>query len=198
MSAKVAPMTLGNMRAKGPRLLSASAWWNLATNSLNYSDCSSRRKATNMALRVLSGMIFIPRGGSRRGSVEISFNPFALANASNALFELRKRKEIGPSGRFIRSPASIVAVRQFDIVPIGGDFRVNLSDSVTRDSISIRWRPSQRVDQEEIPFMIIGEVPDPVPVRVVGTGTLVREPSDVLRRERSGSARARGKKKRKA
>ena len=151
-----------------------------------------------MALRVLSGMIFIPNGGSRRGSVEISFNPFALANASNAAFELRKRKEIGPSGRFIRSPASIVAARQFDIVPIGSDFRVNLSDTVPRDSISIRWRPSQRIDQEEIPFMVIGEVPDLVPIRVSGTGTIVRQPSDVLRRQSSGSAGSRRKKKRKS
>ena len=45
-----------------------------------------------MALRVLSGIIFIPNGGSRRGNVEISFNPFALANASNAGFEFEKEK----------------------------------------------------------------------------------------------------------
>jgi len=146
-----------------------------------------------MAIRVLSGIIFIPNGGSRRGNVTISFNPFALANTSNARFELRKRTEVGPSGRFIRRPASIVAARQFDIVPIGSDFRVNLSDTVTRDSINIRWRPSRRIDQEEIPFMVIGEVPDPVPVRVSGTGTTVRHPSDALRRRRS-----RAKKKRKS
>ena len=151
-----------------------------------------------MAIRVLSGMIFIPNGGSRRGNVTISFNPFALANASNALFELRKRTEVGPSGRFIRRPASIVAARQFDIVPIGGDFRVNLSDTVTRDSINIRWRPSTRIDQEEIPFMVIGEVPDPVPVRVSGTGTTVRHPSDALRRRRVGRTRSRARKKRKS
>ena len=75
-----------------------------------------------MAIRVLSGIIFIPNGGSRRGNVTISFNPFALANASNALFELRKRTEVGPSGLLHKRPASIVAARQFDIVPIGGDF----------------------------------------------------------------------------
>jgi hypothetical protein len=151
-----------------------------------------------MALRVLSGMIFIPNGGSRRGSITISFNPFAVANASYALFELRKRTEVGPTGRFIRRPASIVAARQFDIIPVGQDFRVNLSDTVTRDSINIRWRPSTRIDQEEIPFMIIGEVPDPVAVRVPGTGTTVRQPSDVLRRRRAARRRARAKKKRKS
>ena len=151
-----------------------------------------------MAIRVLSGMIFIPNGGSRQGNVTISFNPFALANASNALFELRKRTEVGPTGRFIRRPASIVAARQFDIVPIGRDFRVNLSDTVTRDSINIRWRPSQRIDQEEIPFMVIGEVPDPVTVRVPGRGTTVRQPSDAMRRRRAGRTRSRAKKKRKS
>ena len=92
----------------------------------------------------------------------------------------------------------MVAARQFDIVPVGRDFRVNLSDTVTRDSINIRWRPSRRIDQEEIPFMVIGEVPDPVPVRIPGAGTTVRQPSDVLRRRRGRRTRARAKKKRKS
>jgi hypothetical protein len=122
---------------------------------------------TEMALKILSGMIFIPRGGTRQGSVEINFNPFELANASNAAFELRKRREIGANGRFVESPASIVAARQFDVLTGAGgtDFRGQISDTVTRDSITISWdAPAGRVDQEEIPFLVVGEVPEGVAV----------------------------------
>jgi hypothetical protein len=150
-----------------------------------------------MALRILSGMIFIPNGGTAEGSVEISFNPFQLSASSNAAFELRKEAEIGPRERFIRRPASIVAARQFDIVPIANDWRVRLNDTVTRDSITIRWRSrSSRVDQEEIPFMVIGEVKDPVPLSPVQPPLrpIVDQPSDIMRR-RSGRA---GKAKKKA
>ena len=151
-----------------------------------------------MALRILSGMVFIPRGGTQQGSVVISFNPFDLTNASNARFELRKKREIGPAERFIRSPASMVAVRQFDIVPIASDFRVNIADTVTRDSITISWLArTARVDQEEIPFMVIGEVPDPQePSRPLRPGTAVRQPSDIMRRSRRRAKQA-GKKKKK-
>jgi hypothetical protein len=115
-----------------------------------------------MALRILSGLIFIPRGGTRRGTVTITFDPFVLSAASNPLFELRKEREIGPSGRFSKRPATIVAARQFDILTgTGGDFRGRINDSSTRDSITISWNSSAgRVDQEEIPFMVIGEVPE--------------------------------------
>ena len=159
-----------------------------------------------MALRILSGMIKVPRGGVSTGSFNIGFSPFQMTNASSAGFELRKKKEIGPNGRYIESPASIVTARQFSIVPINSSHRLNINDAVTRDSMTVDWvsKANQaRVDLEEVTFMIIGEVPDTVPVRVAGTGTLVRQPSDVLRRKRSGrkpsgSARARTKKKRKS
>jgi len=160
-----------------------------------------------MALRILSGMIFIPRGGSIRGSVEISFNPFELTDASNSAFELRKRREIGPRGRFVQRPASMVAARQFALLfplPHSGSYRGRINDTVTRDSITISWNKSGgRVDQEEIPFMIVGEVPvQPAPVSMPvrpGDGlTPVRPgdelPSDLLSRRRS---RARGARKKK-
>lgn len=118
-----------------------------------------------MTLRILSGMVFIPSSGTRSGSVEISFEPFALASSSNAAFELRKRRRIGPGGRFAATPASIVAPRQFGILTVlgdGGYYRINVDDRVTRDSITIRWkRRGGRVDQEEIGFMIVGDVPGP-------------------------------------
>jgi len=117
-----------------------------------------------MALRVLSGMVFIPRGGIPQGNVVISFDPFELSTASNSAFELRKIRRIGPAGRFIRRPASIVAVRQFSFLgefPATPNFRGRINDTVTRDFISISWSPALGiVDQEEIPFMVIGEVPD--------------------------------------
>ena len=52
-----------------------------------------------MALRILSGMIFVPNGGTAQGSVVISFKPFQLAARSNPAFELRKEQEIGPRER---------------------------------------------------------------------------------------------------
>jgi hypothetical protein len=146
-----------------------------------------------MALRILSGMIFVPHGGAARGSVEISFNPFQLIARSNPEFELRKEREIGPRGRFIRRPASIVAARQFDIVPIANDWRVKLNDTVTRDSITISWRSNaSRVDQEEIPFLVIGEVPETVSVSLPEP-TVVRQPSDMMRGRRVGARKARKK-----
>jgi hypothetical protein len=144
-------------------------------------------------------MIFIPRGGLQQGSAVISFIPFDLANASNARIELRKKTEVGPTGRFVRRPASMVAVRQFDIVPVARDFRVNINDTVTRDSITISWRArTARVDQEEIPFLIIGEVPDPAPVVTVQLppgSTVVTHPTDIMR-GRSGRGRSRKKRSR--
>jgi hypothetical protein len=137
-----------------------------------------------MALRILSGMIFIPRGGTARGSVAISFNPFQLTNSSNPGFELRKEQEIGPRERFVRRPVSMVAARQFAIMMISSNPRVTLNDTVTRDSITIRWHTSARtarIDQEEIPFLIIGEVPDFVPIPKPTRGLIVKQPSDVMR-----------------
>jgi hypothetical protein len=74
-----------------------------------------------MATRILSGMVFIPSGGTREGSVDISFDPFALTTASNTAFELRRRREVGPRGRFKKKPAFVVGTRQFGILTIAGD-----------------------------------------------------------------------------
>ena len=56
-----------------------------------------------MALRILSGMIFIPNGGTAEGSVEVSFNPFQISASSNPAFELRKETE--KTARAFRSPS---------------------------------------------------------------------------------------------
>ena len=97
-----------------------------------------------MALRILSGMIFVPRGGTARGRVVISFNPFRISASSNPAFQLRKEQEIGPRERFVRRPVSMVAARQFAILAISSNPRVKLNDTVTRDSITIGWSTSAR------------------------------------------------------
>jgi hypothetical protein len=144
-------------------------------------------------------MLFIPRGGSARGSVRIGFNPFRLTNSSNPVIQLRKEQEIGPRERFLRRPVMIVAARQFAIMALSDNPRVKLNDTVTRDSIRIGWSTSARtarVDQEEIPFLVIGEVPDFV--QISKPTRLVRQPSDIMRGKggRSTKTRRRGKKKR--
>lgn len=152
-----------------------------------------------MALRVLSGMVFIPRGGIQRGSMEIGFNPFDVIAASNAVFELRKKREIGAAVRFRRPPASIVAVRQFAL-SMNSEYRVNINDRVTRNSITISWSArTPRVDQEEIPFMVIGEIPDPVKFVQLPPGTTLLETLPQLTvRRRSGRRRPQARKRKKA
>ena len=148
-----------------------------------------------MALRILSAMVFIPNGGAARGNIVIGFNPFAIIASSNPAFQLRKEQQIGPRERFLRRPVSMIAARQFDIVPIARDWRVQISDTVTRDSITIRWNTSaSRVDHEEIPFLIIGEVPDYVSISQ-GSSVAVRQPSDVLRRGSARSSKRKSKKR---
>ena len=121
-----------------------------------------------MPVKILSGLVFIPHGGNQSGSVTITFDPFEISDSSNDEFELHKKTVIGSSGRFRSKPASIVAARQFGVLfgaPMWDiDFKGKINDRVTRDSIRISWNanaPRGRVDQEEIPFLVIGTVPDP-------------------------------------
>ena len=122
-----------------------------------------------MALKILSGMVFVRRGGSARGNAVISFDPFDLADASDNEVELRKRRQIGPDGRYRGRPAAIVAARQFALtfpLPHASSYRVSINNAVRRDFMTIRWTHSSdegRVDEQEIPFMAIGEVPDAEP-----------------------------------
>ena len=153
-----------------------------------------------MSLRILSGMIFIPRGGIGTGTVTITFRPFEISAASRPEFELRKRRSIGPDGRFVARPASMVAVRQFSVL-IGAplfdvNVKVKIDDNVTRDAITISWSPGPhaRVDQEEIPFIVIGEVPTPVSVRLpVGTEVSVGRRPGRLERRSSKKRRTRSR-----
>lgn len=116
-----------------------------------------------MALRILSGTVLVPRG-SREGRVVIGFDPFEITDASDPAIELVKKREVGRAGRLLAPPVSMVAPRQFSTqaaAPGPITFKGRISDAATREALTITWNNSDgRVDQEEIPFTVIGEVPD--------------------------------------
>ena len=113
-----------------------------------------------MALRILSGMLFI-NGGPKNGAAVITFSPFTLATAPRTV-SLNKARVIGANGAFRHPPASIVAARQFAIIDVSPDtdYRLRINDTVTTSSITISWAGTGPIFSEEIPFMIVGEVPD--------------------------------------
>jgi hypothetical protein len=55
-----------------------------------------------------------------------------------------------------------VAARQFAIIDVSpdADYRLRINDTVTTSSITISWAGTGPIFSEEIPFMIVGEVPD--------------------------------------
>jgi hypothetical protein len=113
-----------------------------------------------MALRILSGMLFI-NGGPKNGAAVITFSPFTLATAPRTV-SLNKARVIGANGTFRHPPSSIVAARQFAIIDVSpdADYRLRINDTVTTSSITISWAGTGPIFSEEIPFMIVGEVPD--------------------------------------
>jgi hypothetical protein len=121
-----------------------------------------------MALRVLSGMLFI-NNGPKSGAATITFNPLRLAAAPGTV-SLRKARVVGADGDFTRSPASIVAARQFAILDVSpdSDYKLRISDTVTTTTIRIAWAGSGPIFHEEIPFMVVGDVPEPRPLRPRG------------------------------
>lgn len=114
-----------------------------------------------MALRVLSGMLFI-NNGPKSGAATITFNPLRLAAAPGTV-SLRKARVVGADGDFTRRPASIVAARQFAILDVSpdSDYKLRISDTVTTTAIRIAWAGSGPIFHEEIPFMVVGDVPEP-------------------------------------
>ena len=113
-----------------------------------------------MALRILSGMLSI-NGGPKNGAAVITFSPFTLATAPRTV-SLNKARVIGANGTFRHPPSSIVAARQFAIIDVSpdADYRLRINDTVTTSSITISWAGTGPIFNEEIPFMIVGEVPD--------------------------------------
>jgi len=144
-----------------------------------------------MALRILSGMLFIDNG-PKNGAAVITFSPFTLANAPGTV-SLRKARVIGANGVFASSPASIVAARQFAIFDVspGTDYRLRINDTVTTTSITITWAGTGPIFHEEIPFVVVGEVRDPFPITRVPQPGLPRR-----RRSRRPAARKRKKSRR--
>lgn len=92
----------------------------------------------------------------------IGFDPFELLMSSEPEFELRQKRAIGPAGRFSAQPAYIVPARQFKSLGVHSDFGVVINSATTRDTLEITWDcPKGPVYHQEIPFMVVGEVPQP-------------------------------------
>ena len=138
-----------------------------------------------MALRILSGMLFI-NGGPKNGAAVITFSPFTLATAPGTV-SLNKARVIGANGTFRHPPASIVAARQFAIIDVSPDtdYRLRINDTVTTSSITISWAGTGPIFSEEIPFMIVGEVPDALSMPDVRPRKRPRRPSRPSRRRKS-------------
>ena len=136
-----------------------------------------------MALRILSGMLFI-NDGPKNGSAVVTFSPFALGAHPRSV-SLRKARAIGADGAFTGLPASIVAARQFAILDVSPDtdYRLRISDAVTTSLITISWAGTGPIFHEEIPFMIVGEVGDRFP------GPLIPRPRRPKRPSRRPTAR---------
>ncbi len=142
-----------------------------------------------MALRILSGMLFI-NDGPKNGSAVITFSPFTLATAPNTV-SLNKARVIGANGAFRNPPASIVAARQFAIIDVSPDtdYRLRINDTVTTSSITISWAGTGPIFSEEIPFMIVGEVPDALSIPDARPRKRPRRPSRPSRRRKSAPRR---------
>jgi hypothetical protein len=138
-----------------------------------------------MALRILSGMLFI-NGGPKNGSAVITFSPFTLATAPRTV-SLNKARVIGANGAFRHPPASIVAARQFAIIDVSPDtdYRLRINDTVTTSSITISWAGTGPIFGEEIPFMIVGEVADALSIPEVRPRRRLRRPSRPSRRRKT-------------
>jgi len=140
-----------------------------------------------MALRILSGLLFI-NGGPKSGTAVITFSPFRLTTAPSTV-SLNKARVIGANGAFRQRPASIVAARQFAIIDADTTYRLRINDTVTTTSITISWAGTGPSFHEEIPFMVIGEVPDLPPIP--GPGRPPRRPRKPARRRTARVRKAR-------
>jgi len=130
-------------------------------------------------------MLFI-NGGPKNGAAVITFSPFTLATAPNTV-SLNKARVIGANGTFRHPPASIVAARQFAIIDVSPDtdYRLRINDTVTTSSITISWAGTGPIFSEEIPFMIVGEVPDALSIPDARPRKRPRRPSRPSRRRKA-------------
>lgn len=111
-----------------------------------------------MALRILTGMLFI-NGGPKNGRAIITHSPFRLSSAPSTV-SLRKARVIGADGAFVSTPAAVVSARQFAILDVSPDtdYRLRINDTVTTTALTISWAGTGPIFNEEIPFIVVGEV----------------------------------------
>lgn len=148
-----------------------------------------------MALRILTGMLFI-NGGPKNGRAIISHSPFRLVSAPSTV-SLRKARVIGADGTFASPPAVMVASRQFAILDVSPDtdYRLRINDTVTTTVLTISWAGTGPIFSEEIPFIVVGEVGDrfAVPGVPPGGSPRPRRPSRKSRRPKKTRAARRAR-----
>ena len=135
-----------------------------------------------MALRILTGMLFI-NGGPKNGRAVISHSPFRLVSAASTV-SLRKARVIGADGVFTTPPAVMVSARQFAILDVSPDtdYRLRINDSVTTTALTISWAGTGPIFNEEIPFIVVGEVGERFTVGIPGASPRPRRPARKARR----------------
>jgi len=116
-----------------------------------------------MALRVLSGFVNIASTGPKAGQVRIRFNPHERIDGDAPVIE---RRTIGPAGQFTSARAKHIVLRQITLSGSDpkADSTFRLGDTINQDQITITWNGSGPAFSEEVSYMIIGEVADPVPI----------------------------------
>lgn len=141
-----------------------------------------------MALRILTGMLFI-NGGPKNGRAVISHSPFRLVSAASTV-SLRKARVIGADGVFTTPPAVMVSARQFAILDVSPDtdYRLRINDSVTTTALTISWAGTGPIFSEEIPFIVVGEVGERFTVGIPGASPRPPRPARNARRPKKARA----------
>jgi hypothetical protein len=141
-----------------------------------------------MALRILTGMLFI-NGGPKNGRAVISHSPFRLVSAASTV-SLRKARVIGADGVFTTTPAVMVSARQFAILDVSPDtdYRLRINDSVTTTALTISWAGTGPIFNEEIPFIVVGEVGERFTVGIPGASPRPPRPARNARRPKKARA----------
>ena len=141
-----------------------------------------------MALRILTGMLFI-NGGLKNGRAVISHSPFRLVSAASTV-SLRKARVIGADGVFTTTPAVMVSARQFAILDVSPDtdYRLRINDSVTTTALTISWAGTGPIFSEEIPFIVVGEVGERFTVGIPGASPRPPRPARNARRPKKARA----------
>lgn len=122
-----------------------------------------------MPIRILTGIVNIGSNGPKSGSVRIGFVPHARINGDATVVE---RGEVGPAIRFSGVPAKMVALRQTAVQVVSEPMKFIVNDTITRDSLTIRWRGVGSCFSEEISYLVFGEVPEVIriPPRLTPVG----------------------------